>query len=797
VAGETRVSQLPPEQKRMLAGALRPEFAAGLQSAPRAQALPKAAAALPATLDWRNYNGKSYVTSVKDQGNCGACWAFSTTAALESQMLITGNLNLDLSVETLLACSNAGDCNGGYPDLASDYIRDSGLPAAACLPYQDSDDPPPACANNCDYGNSKVYQISEWDYVVAVLESPTVSELKNALYAYGPIAAQMNAYDDLGNYVSGVYTHVSGDFIGLHEILIVGYDDTQNCFIVKNTWGTDWGEKGFFQIAYSEVTRAGGALHTLDHDFGDYAMAYHRYGSVMVDISPVGAVAAGAQWNVDNGAWMNSGATLSNLTVGRHTVAFKNITGWGVPSSQPATIAMGETISLNGAYLLPPPTVVSFRIDNGKATASSQTVTLNNTATSSPTQYMASQSSTFLDAAWQPYSASPGFTLSAGNGTKTVYFKVKNAAGASRVSSNTIVLAQLPTVTSFKIDGGAGSTTDRTVKLNNTATVSPTQYMASESPNFTGAAWLTYSTAPAFTLSAGNGTKKVYFKVKNTAGASQVVSDTIVLAQLPTVTSFKIDGGAASTTSRTATLNNTATVSPTQYMASESHDFTGAAWLTYSTAPAFTLSAGNGTKTVYFKVKNAAGASRVSSDTIALAQLPTVTSFKIDGGAGSTTSRTVTLNNTATVSPTQYMASESPNFTGAAWLTYSTAPAFTLSAGNGKKIVYFKVKNAAGASRGFSDSIVLAQLPTVTSFKINRGASSTSGRTVKLNNTATVSPTQYMASQSPTFLNAGWQPYSTSPSFTMSAGNGKKTVYFKVKNAAGASKVVNAAITLD
>jgi hypothetical protein len=87
-------------------------------------------------------------------------------------------------------------------------------------------------------------------------------------------------------------------------------------------------------------------------------------------------------------------------------------------------------------------------------------------------------------------------------------------------------------VTLFSINDGATSTTSRTVPLNNQATGNPTQYMASETPSFEGANWNIYSTAPSFTLSSDNGTKKIYFKVKNESGASSTVSDTIILDEI-------------------------------------------------------------------------------------------------------------------------------------------------------------------------------------------------------------------------------------------------------------------------
>ncbi len=195
---------------------------------------------------------------------------------------------------------------------------------------------------------------------------------------------------------------------------------------------------------------------------------------------------------------------------------------------------------------------------------------------------------------------------------------MKNAGGVSAKASASIVLAQLPAVTSFRIDAGAVTTINQTVTLNNTATISPTQFMASEDPNFNGASWLPYSAAPKFTLSPGDGSKTVYFQVQNSAGQSQVVNASIQLIVKPALTSFQIDNGAGTTSSRTVTLNNTAAGSPTHYMASQSSIFSGAVWKPYSTAPSFTLSAAKGNKTVYFKVSNPAGASNVMNTGITL-----------------------------------------------------------------------------------------------------------------------------------------------------------------------------------
>jgi len=273
----------------------------------------------------------------------------------------------------------------------------------------------------------------------------------------------------------------------------------------------------------------------------------------------------------------------------------------------------------------PAPAVTSFAVNGGAASTTSRTVTLNNAATGAPTEYRASEAADFAGASWLPYGAAPTFSLTGPAGTRTVHFQVRGAGGESAAVSDTIELTETttgtaPAFTLYAINGGAGTTTSRTVTLNNAATGAPTEYRASERSDFAGASWLPYSTAPAFELSPGNATKRVYIQLRNAAGTSVARSDTINLAEpVPVFSTFAINGGLTSTTSRTVTLNNAATGDPVEYRASESSTFAGAAWLPYSTAPTFELSPGTATKRVYIQLRNAAGGqSLVRSDTIVL-----------------------------------------------------------------------------------------------------------------------------------------------------------------------------------
>jgi hypothetical protein len=286
--------------------------------------------------------------------------------------------------------------------------------------------------------------------------------------------------------------------------------------------------------------------------------------------------------------------------------------------------------------------------------------------------------------------------------------KVKNSfAESSPPPKSDDILALAPTVTSFNINAGAASTPKGKVTLNNVATNSPTHYMASESAGFVGASWQSYSASPSFILSTGSSTKTVYFKVKNSFTESSPAVKDDILAMAPTVTSFKVNAGAASTANAKVTLNNVAANSPTHYMASEKPDFAGASWQIYSTAPSLILGTGSGTKTVYFKVKNSFSESSPSVNDDIQALVPVVTSLKINAGVSGTANGKTTLNNVATNSPTHYMASERSDFSDASWQTYAAAPSFTLSAGGGMKTVYFKVKNIFTESLPRYDDIVL------------------------------------------------------------------------------------------
>ena len=251
-ARTTPQSALPLAAKRKLTGVLPPKNAHH-QKNPAFFTRLTGHHALPAQFDWRNFHGHSYVSPVKDQGQCGSCWAFSVTAALEAKTMISTNQpdsDINLADQIVLSCSQAGDCSGGWPDQADGFLAASGTAAASYYPYTASNG---SCAAAGAGWRNNSYKINNWQYVVENAQ-PSADAIKNAIYWYGPVVATMQVYNDFYYYSSGVYSYTTGDYVGAHAILIVGWDDTQQAFIIKNSWGGDWGENGYFEIGYSELS---------------------------------------------------------------------------------------------------------------------------------------------------------------------------------------------------------------------------------------------------------------------------------------------------------------------------------------------------------------------------------------------------------------------------------------------------------------------------------------------------------------------------------------------------------------
>jgi len=188
---------------------------------------------VPASLDWRT---KSGVSPVKDQGQCGSCWAFSTIAYLESQSLIKNQKALTYSEQQLVDCDHLGDqgCNGGLMQTALKYIQQNGVESDQSYPYK-------ARGQTCAYNKSlTIATVSD----IKCYEAVNTTTLQGYVANVGPVSIAVDA-TSFQRYSSGVM-NCSGTSLN-HGVLLVGY--TENSWIIKNSWGKNWGEQGFVRVS--------------------------------------------------------------------------------------------------------------------------------------------------------------------------------------------------------------------------------------------------------------------------------------------------------------------------------------------------------------------------------------------------------------------------------------------------------------------------------------------------------------------------------------------------------------------
>jgi C1A family cysteine protease len=247
-AKETPQSFLTLSQKKALLGYVPDkEFAQEVNSVAASGPL----GILPAfdpEVDWRTKNGGK-VSPVKDQGACGSCVSFGTVGLMESMALIEKGILLDLSEADLHFCSSHGEnCQGWSPSQALKSVKERGVTDEAHFPYASAfSGGSPHCKVAPDRNNYVyTFKTSGWQIFDAYR--------KDSLTHQGPMTACFTVYDDFFSYGGGVYHHVSGARAGGHCILVVGYSESQGCWICKNSWGTEWGDAGFFKIAYGECS---------------------------------------------------------------------------------------------------------------------------------------------------------------------------------------------------------------------------------------------------------------------------------------------------------------------------------------------------------------------------------------------------------------------------------------------------------------------------------------------------------------------------------------------------------------
>lgn len=240
------------------------------------------------TFDWRK---EGIITNVQNQNPCGSCWDFGALAAYESNYQIRNGDKLNLSEQQVLDCGNAGTCKGGWHTTVWDYMSNTGVVAESSYTAYS------ATQNSSCLLNSSLtgYKIVTWGYVTAdtipgsiYQRMPTNQELKEALVEYGPLTITFMATSNFQAYTGGLFeedrnegdtyydsfgnktytvdangnlykTQNGNKYYGTnHAITLIGWDDNQGAWLIKNSWGNGWGEecgfgteKGYAWIKYN------------------------------------------------------------------------------------------------------------------------------------------------------------------------------------------------------------------------------------------------------------------------------------------------------------------------------------------------------------------------------------------------------------------------------------------------------------------------------------------------------------------------------------------------------------------
>lgn len=205
--------------------------------------------ALPVSVDWRK---KNVITKVKNQGMCGSCWAFSSTENIESYVALNSTTLGELSPQNLVSCDanpkhcgGSGGCGGSIPELAFQYVMSNGLASETDYPYVSGG------TSNDEVCRPNVKKTASITGMMKLKEN-NYEAVMNALATVGPLAINIDAIP-MQAYGGGLFTGCAIDDTHIdHVVQLVGYghdnDFNQDYWLIRNSWGTTWGEEGYMKL---------------------------------------------------------------------------------------------------------------------------------------------------------------------------------------------------------------------------------------------------------------------------------------------------------------------------------------------------------------------------------------------------------------------------------------------------------------------------------------------------------------------------------------------------------------------